>query len=531
MFEATCGEALCVTTYLMPPASPASSSFRARLPLPDLSPNSNFSGLLFLHLIMHRVLASSRTICATRVALQSSDARQAFHIGRRPALKLFSNPQIRFLHSFTNPKASSQIVPDTTATDTTRDYQGRLRDVAIAIPILFATSSLGLYCYYRSFFEEVPITKRKRMLWEDAEYDEAVSIAETWMSTPQKPIFTQEAPPAIMIQKILNRLLEVELAKNLVVKLYISEEPNSHALNGMNGGRIFIDTGAIIQCQNPEEVAGILAHELGHIVARHTVERSTGHFFAEYVARLFGFQGPLGIDLVTSRMHEKEADHIGLMLMAEAGIDPQARIEHVERLSMEEKLALEGREPMPEFLSTHPTNENRVKFMKAVLHDAKALFERRQKAPLVVEEWEKISQELIRRRLATVPALGFAADLRQDQVLPAIVGELSRIAEAIVELKARLDTSSGGVTNALEDVTTPSTTLLHQRETQLHSSSREAEKPEEMTPPTTPLNQQHVLAGMQDAKTTADRDAAREQAVGPIKAQAVKDSHKKVVDQ
>lgn len=54
-------------------------------------------------------------------------------------------------------------------------------------------------------------------------------------------------------------------------------------------------------------------------------------------------------------MHEKEADHIGLMLMAEAGIDPRARIEHVERLSMEEKLALEGREPMPEFLSTHPT--------------------------------------------------------------------------------------------------------------------------------------------------------------------------------
>lgn len=70
----------------------------------------------------------------------------------------------------------------------------------------------------------------------------------------------------------------------------------------MNGGRIFIDTGAIIQCQNSEEVAGILAHELGHIVARHTVERSTGHFLAEYVARIFGFQGPLGIDLVTSRV-------------------------------------------------------------------------------------------------------------------------------------------------------------------------------------------------------------------------------------
>ncbi|CZR60836.1 uncharacterized protein PAC_10732 [Phialocephala subalpina] len=289
-------------------------------------------------------------------------------------------------------KAPPQALPAAKATETGNGYKGRLRDAAIALPILIAAYSLGLCCYYHSFFEELPIMKRKRMFWYDAECDEAVSFAETWMSIPQKPIFAKEAPPTIMVQKILDRLPEVELAKNLVIKLYVCdvyEEPNSHALNGTNGG-----------------------------------------------------------------MHEKEADHIGLILMAKAGTDPQTRIDQAERLSIEQNLTLEGREPMPEFLST--SSENRIKFMKAVLPDTKAFFEQRKGNPLQVEEWDEVS-ELVQRRLAIVSALGFRCRSRPDQVLPAIVGELSRIAEAMVELKARLDTpsSSGEVANQLDSATTP----------------------------------------------------------------------------
>ncbi|KAE8443059.1 hypothetical protein EG329_002382 [Mollisiaceae sp. DMI_Dod_QoI] len=439
---------------------------------------------------MSPLLAVSRAMGIARIHLRSSNRQHILHSSSHTLVHLFPKPQIKSIQPLATLQSPSQTCPTPKPVEKPvgKDYKGRLRGVAIVIPVLIAVSSLGLYSYYRSFFEEVPITKRKRMLWQDAEYDEAVGFTETWFSTPQRPIFEKEAPPATMVGKILDRLLEVELAKGLVIKLYVCdvyENPNSSALNGMNGGRIFIDTGLLIQCQNPDEVAGVLAHELGHIIARHSVERSTGYFFAEYIARLCGFKGSLGADLVTSRVHEREADHIGLILMAEAGINPQARIDFMERLYLEEELVLNGREPMPEFLSTHPSNEKRIKLLRGILPHAKDIFRGQKKTPLAVEEWDEVCQELRQRRLELSPILGFATNLRPDQLLPAIVGELSRIAEAVEQVKAHLNSSSG-----------------------------EFAKPEEVSKmPTDPVGQRDVHDGMQDAvlprpKTDADTNAA-----------------------
>lgn len=78
--------------------------------------------------------------------------------------------------------------------------------------------------------------------------------------------------------------------------------PNASSIAGSNGGRIFFDTGNLIQCQNPEEVAGILAHELAHIIARHSIERTTGQTVAEFFARMWGFRGLPVLDLSAKRV-------------------------------------------------------------------------------------------------------------------------------------------------------------------------------------------------------------------------------------
>jgi len=111
----------------------------------------------------------------------------------------------------------------------------------------------------------------------------------------------------------------------------------------------------LFRCQSVDQVASVLAHELGHVVARHVAEIRASKRFAASLFYFFGYRGPLAEDLVTSRLIEAEADHIGLIVMADAGFDPQEYIDlRLENLRREEE-RLDGYESLPEFLSTHPT--------------------------------------------------------------------------------------------------------------------------------------------------------------------------------
>ena len=135
----------------------------------------------------------------------------------------------------------------------------------------------------------------------------------------------------------------------------MSDSPNAWAVPGKNGGMVMINTGCLQACETIDEVAGVLSHELGHVVARHVAERRTSRWFAIYVAGAFGFKGDLGDDLVLSRIQEAEADHMGLIYMAQAGFDPQKQVDLVARRFQAELATLRGSRPKPEFLSTHPS--------------------------------------------------------------------------------------------------------------------------------------------------------------------------------
>jgi predicted Zn-dependent protease len=67
--------------------------------------------------------------------------------------------------------------------------------------------------------------------------------------------------------------------------------------------------------------------------------------------------------LTAFQIQEKEADHIGLILMAQAGFDPKARIEYFEKHHEKEKKMLNGRDPMPESMSTHPSVSQQKAFV------------------------------------------------------------------------------------------------------------------------------------------------------------------------
>jgi Zn-dependent protease with chaperone function len=141
----------------------------------------------------------------------------------------------------------------------------------------------------------------------------------------------------------------------------------------MAGGKMAIYTGLIDKLKaTDDEIAQVMGHEIGHALASHTRERmsvaySTG-IGTQLVAIALGARQDtaalmetaaiVGIQLPNSRESESEADQIGIELAARAGYDPNAAV------SLWEKMAKEGGGAPPQFLSTHPSPENRAVRLK-----------------------------------------------------------------------------------------------------------------------------------------------------------------------
>ncbi|UVT15239.1 MAG: M48 family metallopeptidase [Nitrospira sp.] len=147
-----------------------------------------------------------------------------------------------------------------------------------------------------------------------------------------------------------------------------SDVVNAFALPG---GYVVVFTGLMKKAENPEEVAGVLAHELNHVLQRHGLERIVKQLgFVAVVSIVLGSQQglgqvmkQLGVELVTlkfGRAQETEADLTGLQLLHRAKIDPSGMITFFERLAEKD----EGR---VEWLSTHPMSGARAERLKAEL--------------------------------------------------------------------------------------------------------------------------------------------------------------------
>jgi Zn-dependent protease with chaperone function len=147
-----------------------------------------------------------------------------------------------------------------------------------------------------------------------------------------------------------------------------SDVVNAFALPG---GYVVVFTGLMKKAESGEEVAGVLSHELNHVLQRHGLERIVKNLGLMTVAAivfgnqqgLIGMMKQLGVELFTlkfGREQETEADLTGLQLLQRARIDPSGMIRFFERLSEKD----EGR---MEWLSTHPMSAARAERLKAEL--------------------------------------------------------------------------------------------------------------------------------------------------------------------
>jgi len=152
----------------------------------------------------------------------------------------------------------------------------------------------------------------------------------------------------------------------------------------MPGGKVVFYTGILPICENDLGVAVVMGHEIAHAIAEHGGERMSQGLVAELGGiglalaledkpketqalwlTAFGIGTQLGVMLPFSRLHESEADHLGLIFMAMAGYNPQGAVDFWKRMAAQKA----GSAP-PEFLSTHPSDATRIENLKKLMPEA-----------------------------------------------------------------------------------------------------------------------------------------------------------------
>ncbi len=166
------------------------------------------------------------------------------------------------------------------------------------------------------------------------------------------------------LQKLVARLYPQQKEDDrFPVEVQVMEEPSVNAFASF-GGQIFILDGLLKQAESPEEVAGVLAHEIAHVSLRHIIEGTIVRLMTTVMLQATLSGGQVDPELVSSLMHlkfsreqEAQADHGGLARLRQAEIDVSGFVKFFDRMG--------GDSAWTALLSDHPSNVSRAEMAKA----------------------------------------------------------------------------------------------------------------------------------------------------------------------
>lgn len=234
----------------------------------------------------------------------------------------------------------------------------------------------------------VPLTNRKQfLLVSDQEvlalglqsYNEYIATAQPSPDTVSANVVEQ---CGLKIQKAVESYL-ADVGMSSQISGYEWEFVLTHDSTAnafcLPGGKVVVYDGLLPYTQNENELAVVIGHEIAHAVAKHSNERISQEMVVSMGSQtlsgilagksetaqlwgetIFGLGANYGVMLPFSRKQEYEADKLGLIFMTMAGYDPESAVTFWESMST-------GGSSMPEFLSTHPSDANRIAAIKELL--------------------------------------------------------------------------------------------------------------------------------------------------------------------
>ncbi len=227
----------------------------------------------------------------------------------------------------------------------------------------------------------VPMTGRYQLLLSDEAQENAAGATSYGQYLKESKISTDKTNTAL-VKKVGQKIAAVsDCDYDWEFNLLESDEANAWCLSG---GKVAVYTGILPYTQTEAGLATVMAHEIAHAIARHGAERSAQNTLLEYGLAIgnatlannpnrelimlgVNVAGNVGVILPYSRKHESEADHIGLLLMAKAGYDPNEAIKFWQRMAAATGGSQGG---LSDFLSTHPSDAKRVKDLQELLPEA-----------------------------------------------------------------------------------------------------------------------------------------------------------------
>jgi predicted Zn-dependent protease len=255
---------------------------------------------------------------------------------------------------------------------------GGMRLIIGAIIIL-----VGIISYF-SKTSVNPATGEKQRIGLSAEQETVLGLqAAPQMAQQMGGEIDPQHPASQIVERLGQQLVAGSVASKSPYKydFHLLADPNTINAFALPGGQVFITRGLFEKLEDEAMLAGVLGHEIAHVVHRHSAEQMakgqlgqlivTGVGVAASESQNAGQMAAMAAQLVNntiqlrySREHETESDSLGLRIMTETGFDPRAMIDVMKVLQQ-----ASGGRKQPEFLATHPDPGNRIEAIERWLKE------------------------------------------------------------------------------------------------------------------------------------------------------------------
>jgi len=228
-----------------------------------------------------------------------------------------------------------------------------------------------------------PVTGRSQLLLVPEQQEMALGL-EAYQQILAQERISQDPEINAMVKRVGSRIAAVSGHSDYNWEFTAIQDDKTANAFALPGGKVAVYTGLLPYTKTEAGLAFVMAHEVGHAIARHGGERMSQQLLLQLgqqglnaaiadrsptaIQALnlgYGIAGTVGVVLPFSRRQEYEADQIGLVLMAKAGYDPREATGFFQRM-----MSASDKPSPPEFLSTHPADQARIEAIKKMIPEA-----------------------------------------------------------------------------------------------------------------------------------------------------------------